>query len=105
MRETLYYYRVKYMFQSEFTLYSCLNVKELHAQDKRNVLSLSDSNDIWTYNHLVRKRRLNHLAKLADHSANLVVVGSIPIDYRYFSEYFRWTKTKHTKGWFYEKKG
>ena len=105
MRETLYYYRVKYMFQSEFTLYSCLNVKELHAKDRRNVLSLSDSNGIWTYNHLVRKGRLNHLAKLADHSANLVVVGSIPIDYRCFSEYFGSTKTKHTKGWFYKKKG
>ena len=28
-------------------------------------LSLSDSNGIWTHNHLVRKRTLNHLAKLA----------------------------------------
>ena len=92
------------MLQSEFTLYSCLIVKELHAQDRRNVLSLSDSTGIWTYDHLVRKRRLNHLAKLADHSANLEVVGSIPIYYRYFSEYFGWTKTKHTKSWFYKKK-
>ena len=43
---------VKYAFQSEPTLYSCLNGKELLAQSN------------WTRIHLVPKRRLNHLAKL-----------------------------------------
>ena len=43
----------------------CMNVEELLAWSRRNIWSLSDSNVIRTHNHLVRKRRLNHLAKLA----------------------------------------
>ena len=43
----------------------CLNVKELLAQSRQHILSLSDSNMIQTHNHLVRKRTLNYLAKLA----------------------------------------
>ena len=42
----------------------CLNVKELLAQSRHNILSLSDSNGIWTHNHLVCKRTLSHLASL-----------------------------------------
>ena len=48
--KTVYYYHVTYVFQSESTLFSYLNVKELIAR---------------TQNHLVRKRTLNHLPKLA----------------------------------------
>ena len=33
------FYHVTYTFQSEYTLYSCLNVKELFARNRR---------DIWT---------------------------------------------------------
>ena len=61
-------YHVTYVFQSESTLYSCLNVKELLARNTRHIWSLSDSNGIRTRNHLVRKRTLNHLAKLAENS-------------------------------------
>ena len=43
---------VTYTFQSESTLYICLNVREL-----------LDCNWTRTQNHLVRKRALNHLAK------------------------------------------
>ena len=43
----------------------CLNVKELLAESRRHIWSLSDSNMIRIHNHLVRKRTLNHLAKLA----------------------------------------
>ena len=43
----------------------CLNVKELLARSRRHIWSLSDSNEIRTHNHLVRKQTLNHLAKLA----------------------------------------
>ena len=43
----------------------CLNVKELLARSRRYIWSLSDSNEIRTHNHLVHKRTLNHLAKLA----------------------------------------
>ena len=52
-------------FQSESTLYICLNVNELLARRRREIWSLSDCNWIRIHNHLVRKRTLNHLAKLA----------------------------------------
>ena len=55
---------VMYAFQSESTLYSWLNVKELLARSRHKIWSLSDSNWTWTHNHLVCKWTLNHLAKL-----------------------------------------
>ena len=58
-------FHVRYAFQSESTLSSCLNVKELLAQNRRNIRSVIDCNGTRTHNHLVRKRTLNHLAKLA----------------------------------------
>ena len=58
-------YHVTYAFQSESTLYSCLNVKELFAWNRCQIWSLSDCNGTRTHNHLVHKRTLNHLAKLA----------------------------------------
>ena len=57
-------YHAVYMFQSESTLYSCLNVKEFLARGRHKIWSLSDCNWTWTQNHLVRKQTLNHLAKL-----------------------------------------
>ena len=76
---TVCYYHVTYVFQSEPTLYSCLNFKELLAQKQARHLSLSDSNGIWTYDHLARKRTFNHLAKVFFYvqvvvGLNLVVV-------------------------------
>ena len=65
------YYHVTYAFQSETTLYTYLNVKELLVRNRRDVWSLSDSNGIRTHNHLVRKRTLNYLAKLAVWLASL----------------------------------
>ena len=53
-----------YAFQSESTLYSSLNVKELPARSRRKIWSLSDCNWTQTQNHLVRKWTLNDLAKL-----------------------------------------
>ena len=55
---------VKYAFQGESTIYSCLNVKELLAQNRREVWSLVDCNGTRTHNHFVRQRTLNHLTKL-----------------------------------------
>ena len=52
-------------FQSESTLYSCLNLKKLLARNRRDIWDLSDNNGIRTHNHFVRKRTLNHLVKLA----------------------------------------
>ena len=56
-------YDVTYAFQSESTFYSCLNARELLARSKREIWSLNDCNWTRTYNHLVHKRSLNHLAK------------------------------------------
>ena len=42
-----------------------LNVKELFARSRGHIWCLSESNVIRTHNHLVCKRTLNHIAKLA----------------------------------------
>ena len=55
---------VTYGFQSESTLYIWKNVKELLSRNMPGIWSLSDSNGIWTDNHLVRIRTLNNFAKL-----------------------------------------
>ena len=57
-------YHFTYTFQSESTLYSCLNVKELLARNRRDIWNLNDCNGTWTHDHLVRKRTPHHLAKL-----------------------------------------
>ena len=57
-------YHVRYTFQSESTLYSCLNVKELLGRNRREIRSLGDCNGTRTNNHLVYKRKVNHLVKL-----------------------------------------
>ena len=57
-------YYVTHALQIESTLYRCLNVKELLTRGRREIWSLNDCN--WTRtHHLVYKRTLNHLAKLA----------------------------------------
>ena len=58
----MYSCHVTYAFQSESTLYSCLNVKEL-PWSRCKVWSLSDYNWTWTRNHLVHKRTLRELSK------------------------------------------
>ena len=65
MQLTVCSYHVAYAIQSKSTLYSYLNVKELLAQNKREICNLSDSNWTQVHNHLVRKRTLNHLLKMA----------------------------------------
>ena len=54
-----------YTFQNQPTLYSCLNVKEPLAQNRRDILNLSDCYWTQTQNHLFFKQTLNFLAKLA----------------------------------------
>ena len=58
-------YHVMCAFQSESLIYSCLNVTKLLTWNRCNIWSLSDCNWIRAHNHLVRKRTLKHLAKLA----------------------------------------
>ena len=50
---------------SEFTLHTCLNIKELLAWSRRKICKLRDSNWSRSQNHLVFKRTLKHLTKLA----------------------------------------
>ena len=57
------FYHFTNAFQSESTLFSYLNVKELFTRNRRDIWSLSDSNGIRTHNRLFRKRTLSHLAK------------------------------------------
>ena len=47
---------VTYVFQSEFTVYSCLNVKELLAQSRCEIWILSDCNWTQTHNHIVHSQ-------------------------------------------------
>ena len=54
------------MFQSEPTLYTCLNVNEIFAQKKVHVRSLTEINRIWTNSHLFRERTLNHLTNFGE---------------------------------------
>ena len=61
--KTVYSCHFTYAFQNEFTLNSCLNVKELLARSRHKIWSLSDCNWTRTQNLLVRKLTLNHLAK------------------------------------------
>ena len=44
---------------------ACLNIRELFARSRRDIGNLSDSNEIPTQSHLVSKRALNYLVKLA----------------------------------------
>ena len=45
---------------------SCLNVKELLAWSRHEILSLIDCNWTWTHNHLVHKQTLNTLKCICD---------------------------------------
>ena len=71
---------VTYAFQSESTLCSCLNVKELLARSRREIWTWSDCNWTRTQNHLVLKRTLNHVANLVLGSSPVAV---ITLSYRY----------------------
>ena len=64
-KETVCSCHATYAFQSEFTLCNCLNVKERLARSRFEIWSLSGCNWTRTLNHLVLKRTLNHVAKLA----------------------------------------
>ena len=59
-----------------------LNVKELLAQNKRDILNLSNCNENWFRKHLVHKRTFNHLPPLETHEIHLL------------SSCKRWTSTK-----------
>ena len=56
-------HHVTYTFQSESTVYICLDVKEHLARSRCEIWSLSDCNWTWSHSHLVHKLTLNHLPK------------------------------------------
>ena len=60
---------VKYAFQSESIPYSCLNERELLARSRIEIWRWSDCICTRTKNHLVLKRTVNHLTKLAKWSS------------------------------------
>ena len=57
---TVCYYHVIYELLIELTLCTFQNAKELLAQIRDHIWSLSDSNGIQIHNHLIRKRTINH---------------------------------------------
>ena len=88
---------VTYEFESESTLYSCLNVKELIARIRRQIWRLSDYNGIRTHNHLPGKRILNHFAKLAkwlSSSVSTYLYGAF--DCMFLSCHVRVSESVHT---------
>ena len=90
-------YHITYAFQSESTLYSGLNVKELLARNRCDNWSLSDCIGTWTHSYLVRKRTLNHLAKLAEWLSCVVstcLYGEF--DYMFLSCHVRVSEWIHT---------
>ena len=86
------FYHVTYAFQSESILNKCLNVMKLLGRKRRNIWSLSNCNRTRTHKRLVRKRTLNHFAKIWQNGwvmvecsfTNWVVVGSSPVAASHF---------------------
>ena len=66
-------WRYVFIMSLRVTPCCCLNVKELLARNRRHIWRLSGSNGIRIHNHLVHKRTLNHLAKLANLAKWLIV--------------------------------
>ena len=64
MHWTVYFCHISYALLSESALYTCLNVKELLAQSRREIWSLSGCSWTRTHNHLVHKRTVDYFSKL-----------------------------------------
>ena len=99
---TICSYHVTYAFQSEFTLYRGLNVKELLGRSRRKVRSLSDCNWTRTYNHLVHKRTLNHLDKLTIWLSCVVstyLYGALSINHTQFNHLASFAKWSSVRSW------
>ena len=65
-------------------------MKELFAQNRHRIWNLGDSNGIRTHNHLVRKRTLNHLAKLTFFQEYVEI--KLKIFFIIFQEFLEWQK-------------
>ena len=77
---TVCYNNVTYVFQSKFTFYSYLNVKELLAWKERDSWSLSDSDGIQAGNHKYLRlknyeRKINSLFNIYANFESILVLG------------------------------
>ena len=93
---TICYYHITWEFQSESTLYSCLDFKEILAQNRCHIWSLSDSNKIRTHNDLVRKQIFNHLTKLAKWFSCVVSTYHLTLCYYYATYEFQSKSTLYS---------
>ena len=84
-------------FHSESSPYIDQNVKELFAQNKCNIWSLSYCNWTRTHNHLVSKRTRNHLTKQAKWLSRVVITYLYSaVDYMFLSCHVRISKWVYT---------
>ena len=58
-------HHVTHLFQSESTISSFPNLKDVFAKNSRDTQRLGECSGIQTHNHLVCKRPMNYLIKLA----------------------------------------
>ena len=52
--------------KNESTVWNCMIIKEVSAQNRHDICKLRDCNETETNDHIVHKRTLNYLAKLAN---------------------------------------
>ena len=52
--------------KNESTVWNCVIIKEVSAQNRHDICKLRDCNETGTNDHIVYKRTLNYLAKLAN---------------------------------------
>ena len=77
------FYHVTYVFTVDYTLWRCLNLKELLIRSRFDIWRLNDCNGTRTHNHLVCKRTLSHLVfaeKLSGRGIEFVAVKMLFTD-------------------------
>ena len=92
-------------FWSESTLYSCLNVKELLVQSRREIWSFNDSNGIRTYccdNNVLRIWNLKELLKGFLNSLKIPVNVEFIINRVAFLPSITLLKNKFLRRYFFE---
>ena len=88
---------VTYVFYNKSTLYSSLNVKDLLPENRRKVGNLSDCTWTRTNKHLLRKRTLNHFAKLTKWLSWVVSTFLYDVlDFMFLSCHVRVSESIHT---------
>ena len=87
---------VTYTFQSEFTLYGCLNVKELLAQSRCKIWSCLWTKWLWVRVQLQSQKRLFHqscfflMSKSFHHWTNQITYKYTWFPHKIFVLYRKW---------------